>query len=66
MKEFKEGDRVSRKKAPDYMPNTGTIESINEYGRCYILWDKKSGKGGIEGIGQQHSTLQQKFLKHID
>jgi hypothetical protein len=56
MSEFKIGDRVRRKKCPDYQCNKGTIESINEYGRCYIIWDEKSDNG------QQHSTLQQKFL----
>ena len=66
---FSVGDRVTRKKHHEEI--NGTIKSIDEYGRCYIFWDKKSGKAnpGFTGfnpnIGQQHSTLQQKFLKKL-
>lgn len=69
--EFKIGDRVARKKYFSYQCNSGTIEKIDQYGRCYILWDKKSGKAtpGYTSfnpdIGQQHSTINQRFLKHI-
>ena len=63
--QFKVGDRVTRRKVNAFRYNLGyigTVVEIKKDGRCFIKWDEKSGKYGIPGIGQQHSTINPKFL----
>lgn len=55
---MKIGDRVTRKKinAFRYSVGNGTVVSIEEDKRIKVRWDKKASNG------QQHSTIQEKFL----
>jgi hypothetical protein len=59
---FSQGDRVTRKKvnAFRYSEGNGTVVSINPDGRVFIKWDK------VASTGQQHSTIQPKFLHKIN
>lgn len=57
------GDRVTRKNvnAFRYMQGiNGTIVYITYDDRCYIRWDTKAS------TGQQHSTIQKKYLTHLN
>ena len=57
--DFKVNDRVTRKpiQAFKYMQGiTGTIINIDKWGKCKIKWDIKAS------TGQQHSTIDQRFL----
>lgn len=59
---FKEGDRVTRKNvnAFRYMQGAcGTIVKVMG-DRCKIKWDE------INTTGQQHSTINKKFLNHAE
>ncbi len=59
MTEFKQGDRVRRKKEQEYTCNKGTVISINDYGKVIVKWDEKASNG------QQQSTLDKKVLIHL-
>lgn len=52
------GDRVKRsdKQAFRYSKGEGTVIEITQDDRCKIKWDEKAS------TGQQHSTIQKRFL----
>lgn len=56
--DFEKGDRVTRAKinAFRYGKGNGTIVEIKKDGRNKIKWDD------VNTTGQQHSTIQSKFL----
>lgn len=76
---FKMGERVTRSNQhphrKDFQGLIGTFVEIFTYShknRYKVKWDKKSGKWVpdyhgtfVENIGQQHSTLQAKFLSKV-
>lgn len=77
MEKFKIGDRVTRSKKHPHYKNfiglIGTVAEVLSSDRYKVKWDKKSGKWipnlrfgkFIADSGQQHSTLQAKFLTKV-
>lgn len=55
IRSFKVNDRVSRK---DGSKKHGVIVELTYDGRCKIKWDE------VQRTGQQHSTINPKFLIH--
>lgn len=76
-KKFQIGDRVTRSKEHPYHKDfnglVGTVVECVGRKRYKIKWDKKSGKwlpnysSGVfvPDAGQQHSTIQAKFLTKV-